>query len=412
MVVAMRTVSFFFAWLANWWLVVISPIALTAWGIRSLRNGKRDRAMAAAVLAVVVGWQMIPITWSSQHHQQRKLSVDIRRDVLNNPVPASFLATDEATAWLRKSGPSQKPIIRSFGDVVILARRQSIRKPEQFARSFLGEGAQFFETPADRMGIVGCNRSTSDARCAWIDSGTIGIVINRNDPGIAFDQLQRTLTSVRDQLEARSDRYHPYADAARLLLLLLSLVFVLALSIVAHEFAHAIAAKLVGNTVLGICIGMGQTLIDRRIRGVQLTVRLLPLGGYIQSVAHSPRGYRWRQCIVWAAGPFANLLLGGILGATLGPMHALTIANIALCVVNLIPFSKEIPELGRRIGTDGFQIIEFAKGRRPFVDEEPETPVARSSQESDGRQDVHESSSDWTEEAQRKNLGWLRYIAI
>jgi hypothetical protein len=234
------------------------------------------------------------------------------------------------------------------------------------------------------------------------DAGTIGMVVNSREPGIAFDELQRTLSSVREQLEIPSTRYRPYLDATTFIFGLVILVVVLALSIVAHEFAHALAAKLVGNTVLGICIGTGRTLIDRNVRGIHFLVRILPLGGYIQSVAHSPHLFRLRQCIVWAAGPGANLLLAAFLGSAWGIGHPLTIANIGLCVVNLIPFSKDIPELGCRVGTDGYQIVEFARGRRPFVDVDHTTePAGNLEQSADGR-----------DELQREKLGWLRYIAI
>jgi hypothetical protein len=36
----------------------------------------------------------------------------------------------------------------------------------------------------------------------------------------------------------------------------------------------------------------------------------------------------------------------------------LLLINGLLCLVNLIPYSKYIPEAGRRVGTDGWQIVQ------------------------------------------------------
>jgi Peptidase family M50 len=376
-----------FEWMANWWLAIMAPMGLLIWSYRKFRAGRPKDVVIPIVSALSIAIFVLPITWTSQAHQRMKYSVDVRHDL----APAPAMPGSQEQAWLASSSAMQKAITYESNGTVVLARRQSNRNPASAVRRQLTPAnVQMFSTTSRFGGALGCTTE----RCVWADHGTIGVVIAA--PNTRPSDLVRLSETLRAQIEIPSGRYHPYGEAGKFTMFLALLVVLLALSIVAHELAHAVVARLVGNSVLAICIGMGRTLVDRKLGQTQLLLRAMPVGGYIQSVAHSPNGYRWRQCLVWAAGPLSNLAIAIALSPTLGSYHPIVLANYALFVVNLIPFSKQIPELNRRVGTDGFQIIEFARGRRPYIDLDLNADV---------------TMTDPSTEATSRNKSWLRFIA-
>ncbi len=390
--IAMGFLSFLAAWIANWWLAVLAPIGFAFFGYRNLRNESTHKALGAFVCAIAFALIFLPMTWSSQRHQEAKYSVDVRQDVptadgLSAPTP---LIGSEEAVWLEDSTTRQKAIVHRDGDSIVLARRQSNRVPRAALPALL-EGAVPTKIITDNKfgGATGCIQAV-ETRCAWADHGTVGVVIRPVTSTI--QETAQILDQMRNFIEIPSNRYHPFGDAFKFIFYLILLGFLLALSIVGHEFAHAAAALAVGNEVLTICIGMGRTLVDRKFGSVQLLLKAMPIGGYIQSVAHKDNGYRERQMIVWAAGPLANMIMAIGFALFVGIGHPLVLANVGLFVVNLIPFSKEIPELGRRIGTDGFQLMEFALGRREF---------------GNGFKSPKPDPTDPTD----TRRGWLRFIA-
>src|SRR4051812_28199498 len=68
----------------------------------------------------------------------------------------------------------------------------------------------------------------------------------------------------------------------RLLLNLFWFDLLLYLSIVPHEFAHAIAGRLAGFRITGISIGNGMTLFRVRLMQVPVTIKAIPFGGFTQ----------------------------------------------------------------------------------------------------------------------------------
>lgn len=54
----------------------------------------------------------------------------------------------------------------------------------------------------------------------------------------------------------------------------------LGIIVLVHEFGHFIAAKMTGVTVEAFSVGMGPVLLHKNVKGVDLRLSLLPIGGY------------------------------------------------------------------------------------------------------------------------------------
>ena len=95
----------------------------------------------------------------------------------------------------------------------------------------------------------------------------------------------------------------------------------LTLIVVAHEFGHFTAARLLGIRVLEFAVGFPPHLIKRRLAGTTFTLNLLPIGGYVRmlgenadlkpaaadSFAARPA---WGRLLVLVAGPAFNVIAG------------------------------------------------------------------------------------------------------
>jgi membrane-associated protease RseP (regulator of RpoE activity) len=92
---------------------------------------------------------------------------------------------------------------------------------------------------------------------------------------------------------------------------------VLAGTVLIHEVAHAVAARRAGGAVRELGIGFGPVLARRRIGGMDVTLRPVPLGGFAAiDVETLPPG---RRLPVLLAGPLANIAAGLILRALARP---------------------------------------------------------------------------------------------
>lgn len=92
---------------------------------------------------------------------------------------------------------------------------------------------------------------------------------------------------------------------------------VLAGTVLIHELAHAIAARRAGGEVRELGIGFGPVLARRRIGGVDVTLRSIPLGGFAAiDVEKLPPA---RRLPVLLAGPLANIAVGLVLRALARP---------------------------------------------------------------------------------------------
>jgi membrane-associated protease RseP (regulator of RpoE activity) len=92
---------------------------------------------------------------------------------------------------------------------------------------------------------------------------------------------------------------------------------VLAGTVLIHEVAHAVAARRAGGEVRELGIGFGPVLARRRIGGIDVTLRPVPLGGFAAiDVEKLPPS---RRLPVLLAGPLANIAVGIILRALARP---------------------------------------------------------------------------------------------
>ncbi|HWE92444.1 MAG TPA: M50 family metallopeptidase [Tepidisphaeraceae bacterium] len=130
-------------------------------------------------------------------------------------------------------------------------------------------------------------------------------------------------------------------------------------SIIPHELAHALVARLTGIEVFQISLGYGRVIATHRVRGVVIEIRAIPGIGTVSGATLRMSGWRWRRIAFIAAGPLANAALCAIaLWAAGGLPHRwngghgsevdllwlpLALANGVLCVTSLIPRSVQTP---------------------------------------------------------------------
>ena len=69
---------------------------------------------------------------------------------------------------------------------------------------------------------------------------------------------------------------------------LATFVIVLSILIIAHEFGHFAAARLVGIRVEKFSIGFGREIFGKKIGDTQFCVSLLPLGGFVKLAGETP----------------------------------------------------------------------------------------------------------------------------
>ncbi len=105
------------------------------------------------------------------------------------------------------------------------------------------------------------------------------------------------------------------------LIALVSVVFVLGVLILVHEFGHFAAAKLFGVRVETFSIGFGKRLVGFRRGETDYRISALPFGGYVKMTGETPMDNqtgspeefmshpRWQRLIIALAGPFMNIAL-------------------------------------------------------------------------------------------------------
>jgi Predicted membrane-associated Zn-dependent proteases 1 len=96
-------------------------------------------------------------------------------------------------------------------------------------------------------------------------------------------------------------------------------VIILAILVLAHEFGHFWAARKIGIPVYEFSLGFGRRLYSTRRDGVEYSLRMIPLGGFVRMAGEEPGdnahpdGYSqrkpWEKIAVAFAGPFMNFVL-------------------------------------------------------------------------------------------------------
>jgi regulator of sigma E protease len=112
-----------------------------------------------------------------------------------------------------------------------------------------------------------------------------------------------------------------------------SMLIVLGIMVLVHEFGHFAVAKLCGVRVEVFSVGFGKRLFGFRRGDTDYRVSLLPLGGYVRMSGESPGEVttgdpgefnahpRWQRILIGLAGPASNFLLALLLMTGFYMMH-------------------------------------------------------------------------------------------
>ncbi len=99
-------------------------------------------------------------------------------------------------------------------------------------------------------------------------------------------------------------------------------ILVLMLLVLVHEWGHFIAARKIGVPVEEFSVGFGPLLASKERRGVQYSLRGIPLGGYVRMTGEedeldAPDGFMnrkpWEKIVIAAAGPAMNFVAAIVL---------------------------------------------------------------------------------------------------
>jgi regulator of sigma E protease len=113
--------------------------------------------------------------------------------------------------------------------------------------------------------------------------------------------------------------------AISILYSIVSVVIVLGIMIVVHEFGHFAAAKYFGVRVEVFSVGFGKRLLGFTRGETDYRISALPFGGYVKMAGENPMESRtgdpgefmshprWQRFIIAIAGPFMNILFAVVL---------------------------------------------------------------------------------------------------
>ena len=102
----------------------------------------------------------------------------------------------------------------------------------------------------------------------------------------------------------------------------LKVILLLGTLIIIHEFGHFIVAKACGMKVLKFSIGFGPKILKKQGKETEYSLRLLPLGGFVQlegedEESDDPRSFTnkpaWQRMLVLLAGVTINILFALII---------------------------------------------------------------------------------------------------
>lgn len=100
---------------------------------------------------------------------------------------------------------------------------------------------------------------------------------------------------------------------------IIKILFLLGFLIILHEFAHYAVARLCKVKVNEFSVGFGKKILQRKVDDTVYSLRLIPLGGYVNLKGldernSDPDSYTsvsiWKRMLIILAGSIANILFG------------------------------------------------------------------------------------------------------
>ena len=98
---------------------------------------------------------------------------------------------------------------------------------------------------------------------------------------------------------------------------------IIAVLVLAHEWGHFMVARKVGIPVYEFSLGFGYKLFSVTRDGVEYSVRIFPLGGFVRMAGEEmgdnqdPKGFShrrpWEKMLVSFSGPFMNFVLAAVI---------------------------------------------------------------------------------------------------
>jgi tetratricopeptide (TPR) repeat protein len=142
--------------------------------------------------------------------------------------------------------------------------------------------------------------------------------------------------------------------------------------IIAHEFGHLIAGRLMGLHIREFNIGSGKILWQHKIRGTNFIVRCIPMSGYVLHMP-SEETPRFKQFVFILGGPAVNLFIAGYVswwsGVNITDLFdqptlptIVVVSNLFLGIGSLIPIANH-NSISIVPGNDGWQLLRLLRGK-------------------------------------------------
>jgi regulator of sigma E protease len=141
-----------------------------------------------------------------------------------------------------------------------------------------------------------------------------------------------------------------------------ALILTLAVLVVAHEFGHFSAAKLVGVRVDEFAFGFGPKLIRLcKLGDTEYTIHPIPAGGFVKLAGmepgedeDDPRGFNaqsiWKRFVIIFAGPFMSFVLAYVVFCSLGATIGLPVPGMSQNVIGEVKRGSPADQAGLQIG--------------------------------------------------------------
>jgi regulator of sigma E protease len=156
---------------------------------------------------------------------------------------------------------------------------------------------------------------------------------------------------------------------------ILSMLVVLGIMVLVHEFGHFAVAKFFKVRVEVFSIGFGTRLFGFRRGDTDYRLSLLPLGGYVKMAGENPSEERtgdpgefashprWQRILIGLAGPIANFILAFVLMTGYYMMHNEVEQYLSgPAVVDFVPQNSAAAHAAIQAGD---RIIQFDKDHNP-----------------------------------------------